>query len=240
MSDVAPFAGQVSFVVPAYNEEKALPDALAAIHAAMAAIGRPYEIVVADDASTDATASIAAAAGARVVAVDFRQIARTRNAGAAAATGDPIVFVDADTCVNETVLARAFEAMEAGAVGGGATPRFDAAAPGWSRMAMWMVIGPMRLLNLAAGCFVFVRRGPFEAVGGFDERHFAGEEVMLSWAMKRLGRFVVLPDRVDTSARKFVGTSPWKTLWLSLRLAFRGMRGIRRREGNDFWYDGRR
>jgi glycosyltransferase involved in cell wall biosynthesis len=240
MSDVPPFGERVSFVVPAYNEEKSLPAALAAIHAAMAAIGRPYEIVVADDASTDATAQIAATGGAHVVPVEFRQIARTRNAGAAAATGDPLVFVDADTLVNETVLRRACEVLESGAVGGGATPRFDAAAPAWSRAGMWMVIGPMRLLNLAAGCFVFVRREPFEAVGGFDERHFAGEEVMLSWAMKRRGRFVVLRDRVDTSARKFVGASPWKTLWLSLRLAFRGMRGIRRREGNEFWYDGRR
>ena len=233
-------AGLVSFVVPAYNEERELPATLAAIHAAMAPIGRPYEIVVADDASTDATATLAAAARARVVPVEFRQISRTRNAGAREAHGKTLVFVDADTRVNETVLRQAFAALDGGAIGGGATPRFEAAAPFWSRMAMWSIIGPMRLARLAAGCFVFVRREPFEAVGGFDERHFAGEEIMLSWALHRHGRFVVLPDRVETSARKFIGVSPWKTAWMSLKLAARGMRGVRRREGNDFWYDGRR
>jgi glycosyltransferase involved in cell wall biosynthesis len=230
----------ISFVVPAYNEERALPATLAAIHAAMAPIGREYEVVVANDASTDATAAVAEANGARVVPVEFRQISRTRNAGAAAARGDTLVFVDADTMVNEEVLRAAFTALEAGAIGGGATPRFDAAAPRWSRFAMWVVITPMRLMRLAAGCFVFVRRAPFEAVHGFDERHFAGEEVMLSWALRRHGRFVILRERVETSSRKFAGASAWQTLWMSVKLAARGMRGVRKREGNEFWYNGRR
>lgn len=231
---------RVSFVIPAYNEEKALPGTLAAIHAAMRDIAEPYEIVVADDGSTDATASVAAAGGARVVPVHFRQIARTRNAGARDAQGHVLVFVDADTHIDGALMRAAIAALEGGAVGGGARPRFEDGAPLWSRFAMRLVIGPMTMLRLAAGCFVFVRRAPFEAVGGFDERHFAGEEVMLSWALHRHGRFVILPQRVQTSARKFVGTSPWDTLWMSLRLAARGMRGVRRREGNEFWYDGRR
>jgi glycosyltransferase involved in cell wall biosynthesis len=230
----------VSFVVPAYNEQKALPATLESVHAAARALDLRYEIVVADDASTDGTASIAAAAGARVVPVEFRQISRTRNAGAKASTGDPIVFVDADTRIDAALLRHALAALDSGAVGGGATPRFDAAAPAWAHVAMWTVIGPMRMLDMAAGCFVFVRRAPFEAVGGFDERHFAGEEIMLSQAMKRHGRFVILPDRVETSSRKFLGASPWKTFRMSLRLALRGMRGVRRREGNEFWYDGKR
>jgi hypothetical protein len=232
--------GRVSFVIPAYNEEKALGPTIAAIHEAMRAIARPYEVIVADDASTDATARVAGEHGARVVHVEFRQIARTRNAGARAARADTLIFVDADTRVNEGVLRAALAALEAGAVGGGATPAFEPGAPRWSRLAMCMVVGPMSLLHLAAGCFVFVRRAPFEAVGGFDERHFAGEEVMLSRALHRHGRFVILRERVETSARKFIGAAPWKTLWMSLRLAARGMRGVRRREGNEFWYDGKR
>ena len=50
-------AGVISFVVPAYNEEKYLPATLASIHAAASALGLSYEIVVANDASTDATAA---------------------------------------------------------------------------------------------------------------------------------------------------------------------------------------
>src|SRR5258708_8702482 len=74
----------ISFVVPAYNEEKYLAATLAAIHEAARSAGEPYEVVVANDASTDATAAIAEAGGARVVSVEKRQIAATRNAGARA------------------------------------------------------------------------------------------------------------------------------------------------------------
>lgn len=231
---------EFSFVIPAYNEAKALPATLEAIRSSMAATGRSHEVVVADDGSTDATAAIAAASGARVVPVHYRQIARTRNAGARAARGRKLVFVDADTRVNESLLRAAFAAFDAGAVGGGARPKFEGGTPLWTRCAMRLVVEPMAMLRLAAGCFVFARRAPFEAVGGFDERHFAGEELMLSWALQRHGRFVILPDRVETSARKFVGSTPAQTLWLGMKITARGMRGVRRRQGNEFWYDVRR
>ena len=65
----------VSFVIPAHNEEPLLAATLFAIHVAAAACGIEYEIIVADDASTDRTAHVAAGAGARVVSVQHRQIA---------------------------------------------------------------------------------------------------------------------------------------------------------------------
>ena len=230
----------ISFVVPAYNEERCLPATLAAIHDAARALALDYEVVVADDGSTDATAAIAAAAGARVVPVAHRQIARTRNAGARAAAGERLIFVDADTRVDAGVVRAAMAALDAGAAGGGATPVFDALAPRWAPPMMRAVVGTMRFLGLAAGCFVFCRRDAFEAVGGFDERHFAGEEIMLSRALRRHGRFVILREPVVTSSRKFVARTPWQTLALSLRLAAGGLRGVRRRKGTDFWYDGKR
>lgn len=233
-------APEFSFVIPAYNEAKALPATLEAIRSSMAATGRSHEVVVADDGSTDATAAIATASGARVVPVHYRQIARTRNAGARAARGDKLVFVDADTRVNETLLRAAFSAFDAGAVGGGARPKFEAGAPLWSRFAMRLVVGPMAMLRLAAGCFVFVRRAPFEAVGGFDERHFAGEEIMLSMAMKRQGEFVILREGLVTSPRKLMARGPWETAWLVIRLLARGVGGVRKRDHAHFWYDGKR
>ena len=105
---------------------------------------------------------------------------------------------------------------------------------------MRVVVTTMRWMNLAAGCFVYCHRDAFEAVGGFDERHFAGEEVMLSWALRRKGRFVMLRENVLTSPRKFTSRSMWETMWLSLRLASGGMRAARRRESTQFWYDGKR
>ena len=52
----------ISFIVPAYNEEHELSDTLAAIHAAASGATQPYEIIVVDDASTDATPEIASRA----------------------------------------------------------------------------------------------------------------------------------------------------------------------------------
>ena len=230
----------LSFVVPAYNEELVILATLSSIHEAMKAVGGEYEIVVADDASTDRTAAIAAEAGARVVHVENRQISKTRNAGARAAKGDRLVFVDADTHVNAEVIRGAIWSLDHGAVGGGATPRFDDEAPRYARWMIKWVLMQMRWFRMAAGCFVFVRRDAFEAVGGFDERHFAGEEIMLSWALRRHGRMEILPEHVITSSRKFRSRSVWNTAWITLRLFLRGFGGARSREHTSFWYDGKR
>ena len=230
----------LSFVVPAYNEEKYLPATLASIHEAGRALGIEYEIVVANDASTDSTASIAEGAGARVVFLQNRQISKTRNGGARAARGERLLFVDADTRVNAQVVGAAMAAMDAGAVGGGAGAVFDEGAPYYARRMMWWVLGFMRLFRLAAGCFLFCRRDALEAAGGWDERHFAGEEIMLSFALHKQGRFVILEERVVTSPRKFTSRSFGETLWITLKLFAQGLRGARRRESTQFWYDGRR
>lgn len=230
----------ISFVVPAYNEERCLPATLEAIHAAARSLGLDYEIVVADDASTDATAALAQQGGARVFSVDNRQISKTRNDGARSAAGERLIFVDADTRVSLDVVRAAMAALDAGAAGGGAAVSFDADAPRWARWMLSAVVVPMRALNLAAGCFIYCQRVAFERAGGFDERHFAGEEIMLSLALRRQGRFVMLREPVTTSSRKFTSRTPWETLWITLRLMARGMGGVRRREHTSFWYDGRR
>lgn len=230
----------ISFVIPAYNEERYLPPTLAAIHGSARELAIEYEIVVADDGSTDATARIAHEAGARVVHVAHRQISKTRNSGAREARGERLVFVDADTHVNAPLIAAAIAALESGAVGGGARPDFAAEAPAWAHWVIRLTVGFMSLFRWAAGCFIFVRRDAFEAIGGFDERHFAGEEIMLSMALKRRGRFVILPQRLVTSPRKLMARGPWETLWLATRLLARGMRGVRKRDHVQFWYDGKR
>jgi len=231
---------QVSFVVPAYNEEKCLPATLESIHAAARPLGIDYEIVVADDASSDATAELARQGGAKVVSVSNRQIAKTRNDGARAASGERLIFVDADTRVNADVVRAALAALDAGAVGGGAAARFDDSAPPYAQRLLRLVAGTMFWLNLAAGCFVYCRRDAFEAAGGWDERHFAGEEIMLSLALRKQGRFVMLREAVVTSSRKFTSRSLGESLWIMLKLVVQGMGGVRRRESTSFWYDGRR
>ena len=99
----------ISFIVPAYNEEALIGRTIDALNRAAQPLGEAYEIVVADDASSDGTADIAEAHGARVVRVERRQIAATRNAGAREAVGDKLIFVDADTLVSESVVRGALD-----------------------------------------------------------------------------------------------------------------------------------
>ncbi len=64
----------ISFIVPAHNEEAWVGRCVSAIRSGAESLGEPYEIIAVDDASTDATASIARQQGAQVVRVEHRQI----------------------------------------------------------------------------------------------------------------------------------------------------------------------
>jgi len=230
----------LSFVIPAYNEEKYLAPTLESIHAAARAVGEPYEIVVANDNSNDRTVQVAEAGGARVVTVHKRQIAGTRNEGAKAARGEWLVFVDADTQVTQAVLRGVVDALRAGVVGGGAGVRF-ADGPPWVHRWVGLIAFTMRLCGWAAGCFVFARRDAFEAAGGFDEQFYASEEIHFSQAMKKQGRFVVLRDHVLTSGRKAEKFSRWQTIKMLLPLLSRGLSGGKSRElTREFWYPDKR
>jgi hypothetical protein len=97
----------ISFIVPAHNEQACLGRTLPVIHESARAVGRPYEVIVVDDASTDATAEVARRHKATILPVHHRQIAATRNFGGRAARGDRLFFVDADTTINPRAVAAA-------------------------------------------------------------------------------------------------------------------------------------
>ena len=225
---------RISIIIPAHNEERLLGKTLDALRDALGGIEEPHEIVVVDDSSTDGTAAIARARGARVVGAQVHQIAAARNAGARAAAGDWLVFVDADTIVPPRILRAAVETLRAGAVGGGALAVFEPEAPRWAHWAIGLAGGILGLAQWAPGCFLFARRDAFERAGGFDEAYFASEEIHLSRALKRLGRFVVMRDHVLTSARKANHYSMTHTFWLMLKMLRPGT--LKTRKGLEFWY----
>lgn len=233
---------KVSFIIPAHNEESALGETLDRVFlSARDCLGEGlFEVIVADDASTDRTADIATAHGARVVTVNLRQIAAVRNAGARQATGDTFIFVDADTLVPEATLAAALVALRNGAVGGGAAVQFDDNVPWRAKVLMSFLAWCFQRAGLAAGCFVFCRRDAFESFGGFDERFFASEEIWISRALKQCGRFVIVTPPVITSGRKVRMHGVVNLLWQAFRLGLKGTRALQRREGLEVWYDGRR
>lgn len=230
----------LSFIIPAHDEEPLIGSTLRAIHEAAATVAAPYEVIVVDDASTDRTAVLAEAAGARVVRIARRQISAARNAGAAVAQGDVLLFVDADTLVNPDAVRGAMRAVQKGAVGGGAAVRLDEPTPRLARLLLPLTLWLSRLLRLAGGCFFFCTRRAFDAAGGFDERVFVAEEIGLGRALRRLGPFVILRESVLTSARKLRTHSGWELAGMFLWVTIGGKRALRDRSRLDLWYAPRR
>ena len=230
----------ISFIVPAFNEAALIGATVDALHAAGDALDDAYEVIVVDDASTDDTASLARAHGAKVTGVNLRNIAATRNAGARAATGKFLIFVDADTLVTPGVTRAAVAAMRDGAVGGGAALRFDGVVPLFARLLTPPTLWIFRLAGVAPGCFLFCTRDAFHAVGGFDETFYGAEDLVMSGALKRYGRFTVLREMVVTSGRKLRTHSIIDVLRPLLRMGWRGTSVIKQREGMELWYGERR
>jgi glycosyltransferase involved in cell wall biosynthesis len=231
----------LSFIVPAYNEEHELPRSLASIRRAAELAQQPFEIIVVDDASMDATAEIAKAAGAVVIPVRHRQIAAVRNAGARAARGDIFFFVDADTSISPGHVSAAVSALKTGCAGGGARVVPEGPVPLWGRVFVQIFsLFYFTLWKLGAGAFLFTTRENFRAIGGFDDELFAGEEIYFTLALKKMGRFKLLREPIVTSGRKLRMHSAGFILKRSFSLIVRGKDGVRSRERLDLWYDGKR
>lgn len=239
---------KISVIVPAFNEERLLGESLQRIQAAMAAFDQmrwDTELIVCDNNSTDRTSEIARAAGAKVVFEPVNQIARARNCGAAAAAGDWLIFVDADSHPSQALFADVAAQIRSGrCLAGGATIRLDPPliAAGivtrlWNRLS--------RMGRMLAGSFIFVEAAAFRKVGGFNNELFAAEELDLSRRLKQLARecnrslIILHRHPLVTSARKM----HLYTLADHLKMLWRVMlnpEALKRRESCTLWYDGRR
>src|SRR5205814_7885046 len=160
-----------SIIIPAHNEEEYLPRLLDSIEVARSNYsgGRDQiEVIVADNLSTDRTAEVAAARGARVVTVTKRRIAAARNGGARAASGELLCFIDADSAVHPRTFDTIDEAMKSGRYIWGVTGAV-LERKSFALMVTYCVAIPLVLLTgLDTGLSV-CRREDFETVGGYDE-----------------------------------------------------------------------
>ena len=236
---------KVSVVVPAFNEERLLAGSLAAIREAMSVLD-DAELIVCDNNSTDRTAQIARSAGAKVVFEPVNQIARARNTGAAQASGDWLVFVDADSYPSKELFRETAEVIQSGrCLAGGATVTLespDLAVRFW--VAAWNFLS--RRARWAAGSFIFCEAAAFRRLGGFSQDLYAAEEIELFRRLKRLARLerrsIIILHRhpLRTSARKAELYTKREHLAFMLKTLLLGGRNLRSREGCHAWYDGRR
>jgi glycosyltransferase involved in cell wall biosynthesis len=242
-------AVKISAIVPAFNEEKLLAATLHCIRAAASAfskLGWEFEVVVCDNNSTDRTAELAREAGAKVVFEPVNQIGRARNTGAAGASGDWLIFVDADSHPSAELFADVAEAIQTGGcLAGGSTMRLDGnypvarlAATGWNLLS--------RIKKWAAGSFIFCEAAVFRETGGFSHELYASEEVDLFIRFKEMarqrGKCIAILHRhpLVTSARKMHLYTPWEHLRFLSKTVLLWGRPLKSREDCLTWYDGRR
>ena len=220
----------VSFVVPARNEVDYLDGTLASIGSQTTA--RPYEVVVADGDSTDGTRTVARRHGAAVVREGGHSIASGRNRGAAAADGEWLVFVDADTTLAPEYLERMLSFADREELAA-ASSRCRIAGPRRAKAMEWTINHAFPRLSspILPGFNTVVRREAFERVGGFPE--VPNEDTAFSRRLGRRARTAYHPATLaTTSGRRVADAGLTGTLLHYLRLDVRRLRGPGRPAGD--------
>ena len=200
---------KLSIIVPALDEAAGIGATLASLASLRA---RGHEVIVADGGSADATREIATPLADRVI-VAPRGRARQMNAGAAAASGDALLFLHADTRLPADADLLIFDSLRENSWG-----RFDVAIEGRSTLLpliAFLMNLRSRLSGIATGDqAIFARRDAFP---GFPEIALM-EDVAFSKAMKRRSPPACLRQKAVTSGRRWEERGPWRTMLLMWRL----------------------
>jgi glycosyltransferase involved in cell wall biosynthesis len=241
----------ISIVIPAYNEEKFLPDTLKAVKRSQTNFiegtpsAPPTEIVVVNNASTDKTSAIAEEFGARVVNFEKRNISAARNEGIRASRYSIIVMIDADSFLPENSLSEVFKLMKKGETIGGA---FNVELI--TKKKVLAVVAPLyqslvRAVAGISGAMFFFDRDSALAMGGFREDRLVAEDSSFSIDLRAHGKshgrkqFVYLKEvTVGTLDRKksdLLTTIQWVSKAVQ---AFFGRK--QEIEDLDYWYKPKR
>jgi rSAM/selenodomain-associated transferase 2 len=205
---------RISIIVPTLNEAGGIADTLRPLQPLRA---RGHQVIVADGGSTDGTATIARPLADGVIASEPGR-ARQQNAGAAAATGDVLLFLHADT----RLPAEADRLVTGGLMTSGrGWGRFDVRLSGRHpllRVVERMIGWRSRVTGIATGDqAIFVRRDWFDGAGGFPQIPLM-EDVALSKALRRMGPPLCLAAPVLTSSRRWETRGVVRTIVLMWRL----------------------
>lgn len=212
----------LSVVIPAFNEAdylpRYLPTVLASLRRWEEISGLVGEVIVVDNASTDATADIAASFGARTVAEPVRSIGRVRNTGARVARGRMLFFTDADVALPLEAISAAATAMDQGAVGGAIPPLYTPTRLGARLLCAYWDHYRTRGGG-AQGVAQFCTGLAFKAVRGYRTDYFMSEDVEFFARLTRHGQesggpVVIVDDlRVRPSTRRYDQWSSLRMLW---------------------------
>jgi len=206
---------KLGFVIPARDEETFIADTIASIHRCVGDAWR-YEVVVVDNGSSDATATIAREGGAEVVDGAGLTIAGLRNAGAAAIDADLLVCLDADMVLQPGWAVELSDLMEQGhlddSIVGGATR----APPESGWVANTWLNASTGGQSFVGSAHLLIPRWMFEQLGGFDAERVTGEDTDLCDRARREGFCVKLRESlgavhrgVPAGLREFMKRELW-------------------------------
>lgn len=239
----------LSIVIPAFNEEKFIIQCLDAASASLKNCQKTdftSEIIVVDNNSTDNTAELAKQAGAKVVFEPINQIGRARNTGAKAASGDWLLFVDADSLLNTGMMNDILQLIDSGKYVGCGSVMHMPNCPWAGRVALHTWTAVSVLMRWASGALVVCRSDAFHEVGGFNQELYAADEIDLSHLLKKWGRkrnlkFTILTKHpLITSARKTQLYTTGEIVQQMLQVLFSPRAALKNKKKLPIWYDGRR
>ncbi|MEL6822388.1 MAG: glycosyltransferase, partial [Calditrichota bacterium] len=200
----------LTVIIPAWNEAEQISVNLPLLKQRLeqSFAGYDWEVIVCDNNSSDATAEVATEHGAKVLFEPENQISRARNTGAAAAKGEWLLFIDADTLPSADLLGETKEVcLTEEFLGCGSTVNVVGGTL-LNKLRMERLNPLFRLLNFCGGAYLLVERDAFESIGGFSIGLYAYEEIdfvmrLKRYARKKGKRFMVLHHYpVVTSGRK--------------------------------------
>jgi hypothetical protein len=201
-------ATDISVIIPSLNEEKYLQKCLSSL--VNQHTKESYEIIVVDGGSNDKTIDIAKKYADKVIVEPRRPVGAARNAGAWAADGEILAFIDADTVASNSWIDAVENALEPNGIVGvtGPTLPYDGRLLDTITYKAWTLYLQRMLLSArmphVIGFNCAYRRNAFFQVGGFDEKCVMSEDIRLALKMRQFGKIIFDPRMsATTSARRF-------------------------------------
>jgi len=235
---------KISVIIPAHNEEKYIEKCLDSISTAKSNIDFPVEIIVALNRCTDHTEDIAKNYKAITVREDEKNIAKIRNAGIKASTGDVLVTIDADSWMTPNMFKEVILKLNSGKyIGGGVRIKPERMSIGMF-FSLLMLVPYILKARISAGMFWLYKRD-FETIGGFDEGHVSVEDYYFALKLKAYGKKknlkygTIMQEYIITSCRKFDQFGDWY-LFKNPKLLKEIFKGTNQKAANGFYYDVKR
>ena len=206
----------ISIIIPILNEAKILDKTLSQLQPELG----HHELIIVDGGSTDNSVRIAAKYGE--VLTSTRGRAKQLNAGAAAATGDILLFLHADIRLESGALVAVETALSSGYVGGGFRQKIDGRNILYRMIEIAGNIRGKYLKVFYGDSGIFLARTDFEKIGGFPDAPIL-EEVEFSKGLRTFGKTTLIVPHIHLSARRWEARGIIRTTlnnWLITLLYF--------------------